>query len=99
MLNCNTSDISAVYGLENKAIKFFWHCVSDKKNRSEEMELQKCVLHWRPISSIDQKLLCSLHLQYCVRAIYFMLCSSQQTDLPSSNVCSYIKDNLGALKT
>lgn len=28
-----------------------------------------------------------------------MLCSSQQTDLPSSNVCSYIKDNLGALKT
>lgn len=27
-----------------------------------------------------------------------MLCSSQQTDLPSSNVCSYIKDNLGALK-
>lgn len=31
MLNCNTSDISAVYGLENKAIKFFWHCFSDKK--------------------------------------------------------------------
>lgn len=28
-----------------------------------------------------------------------MLCSSQQTDLPSSNVHSYIKDNLGALKT
>lgn len=22
-----TSDMSAVYGLENKAIKFFWHCV------------------------------------------------------------------------
>lgn len=31
--------------------------------------------------------------------IYFILCSSQQTDLPSSNVCSYVKDNLGALKT
>lgn len=28
-----------------------------------------------------------------------MLCSSQQTDLPSSNVSSYIKDNSGALKT
>lgn len=28
-----------------------------------------------------------------------MLCSSQQTDLPSSNVHSYIKDNLGALKS
>lgn len=31
MLSCNTSDISAVYGLENKAIKFFWHCVSHKR--------------------------------------------------------------------
>jgi len=28
-----------------------------------------------------------------------MLCSSQQTDLPSSNVCSCIKDNMGALNT
>lgn len=28
-----------------------------------------------------------------------MLCSSQQTDLPSSNVHSYIKDNLGPEKT
>lgn len=46
-----------------------------------------------------EKLLCSLHLRYCVWEICFMLCSSQQTDLPSSNVHSYIKDNLGALKT
>lgn len=55
MLNHNTGDMSAVYGLENKAIKFFWHCVSLNKRRSEERELQKCVVHWRPISSIGRR--------------------------------------------
>lgn len=41
MFNHSTSDMSAVHELENRAIKFFWHCVSHNKKESPKKRSYK----------------------------------------------------------
>lgn len=45
MLNHNTSDLSAVYALENRAVKFFWHCISHNKEESPKKKSYKNVFY------------------------------------------------------
>lgn len=75
MLNHNPSDMSVVYGLENKAIKLFWHSISHNERKSEERELQKCVLHWRPIRAllVGETALQPPPALLCVRDLFYAL--------------------------